>query len=410
MKLLVISNGHGEDVIALKIIRQLQTLLPTLKISALPMVGKGFAYTHAQIEIVTEVQSLPSGGFIYMDNKQLWGDIRHGLLGLSIKQYQAVKSWAKNGDFVLAVGDILPLLLAWISGVHYFFVGTAKSEYYLRDENDWLENTSWLERLWGSYYYPWEYWLMRNRRCSGVFPRDSITTTVLQNKGISAYDLGNPMMDDVANLPTANDDDLLKVLLLPGSRMPEAIENWQLILQGVDSMIDCYDDDFICIAAIAPSLSLDKFQKSVLAYDWIVPEKELFKQMLDDSHALYFSKQKARLILTQNAYSQSLNSCHIALAMAGTATEQFVGLGKPAIAFPGSGPQYSHQFAHNQKRLLGISLQLINEPQEVGTKIKGLLLDSDKLQQISVNGQKRLGESGASLRIAQIIQEKINQT
>ena len=105
------------------------------------------------------------------------------------------------------------------------------------------------------------------------------------------------------------------------------MKNWQLILQGVDSMIDCYDDDFICLAAIAPSLSLDKFQGSILAYDWIVQEKELFNQMLDDSHALYFRKQKAQLILTQNAYSQSLNSCHIALAMAGTATEQFVGLG-----------------------------------------------------------------------------------
>jgi len=34
----------------------------------------------------------------------------------------------------LSRGDIVPLLFAWLSGATYAFVGTAKSEYYLRDE------------------------------------------------------------------------------------------------------------------------------------------------------------------------------------------------------------------------------------------------------------------------------------
>jgi uncharacterized protein (TIGR03492 family) len=404
MKLLVISNGHGEDIIAIKIIEQLRKIDSSLEISALPMVGKGFAYTQAQIDIVTEVQTMPSGGFIYMDKKQLWGDLRHGLLGLTIKQYQAVKQWSQNGGIILAVGDILPLLLAWVSGVNYFFVGTAKSEYYLRDENDWLKNISWLERLWGSYYYPWEYWLMKNPRCLGVFPRDSITTAVLQKANVPAYDLGNPMIDDLANLLSfPNEPSWLKVLLLPGSRIPEAIHNWQLILQGVDSIIDVYDEDFICIAAIAPSLSLDYFQDSLLTSDWLPQVAELCPKILDDSHVLYFRKENAQLLISQKAYSQALNYCDVALAMAGTATEQFVGLGKPAIAFPGNGPQYNRQFADNQKRLLGISLQLLENPAEVGEKLKQLLSNTELLKQITVNGKKRLGEVGASLRIAQFI-------
>lgn len=404
MKLLVISNGHGEDIIAVKIIKQLQKIDPSLKISALPMVGKGFAYTQAQIEIVTEVQAMPSGGFIYMDKKQLWGDIRHGLLGLTIKQYQGVKQWSQDGGFILAVGDILPLLLAWVSGVNYFFVGTAKSEYYLRDENDWLENISWLERWWGSYYYPWEYWLMKNPRCLGVFPRDSITTAVLQKADVPAYDLGNPMIDDLANLPSFSDEqNCLKVLLLAGSRMPEAVNNWQLILQGVDSIIDCYDEDFMCIAAIAPSLSLDPFQDYLLAFGWVLQKPELCPTRLDDANVLCFRKENAQLIISQKAYSQSLNYCDVALAMAGTATEQFVGLGKPAIAFPGNGPQYNRKFADNQKRLLGISLHLLENPTEVGEKLKQLLLNTELLKQIAVNGKKRLGEVGASFRIARFI-------
>jgi len=39
--------------------------------------------------------------------------------------------------------------------------------------------------------------------------------------------------------------------------------------------------------------------------------------------------------------------------MAGTATEQFVGLGKPAIAIPGIGPQFTAAFAEAQSRHLG---------------------------------------------------------
>ena len=412
MKLLVISNGHGEDVIAVKIIRQLQQILPSFKLAALPMVGKGFAYAQENINIATEVKSMPSGGFVNMDNKQLWQDIRHGLLGLTIRQYQTVKSWAKTGGLILAVGDILPLLLAWLSGANYFFVGTAKSEYYLRDEDDWLENIFWLERYWGSFYYPWEYWLMKQSRCLGVFPRDSITTSTLQKAGIAAHDLGNPMMDDLSTSSFCVEDEkyLLKVLLLPGSRMPEAIDNWQLILQGVDSIIETFDDNCIFVGAIAPSLSLNKFQQSLLKYGWesqVVVES--FEAIIDDLNIMYFKKRKAKLILTQNAYAQSLNYCNISLAMAGTATEQFIGLGKPAIAFPGKGPQYNLQFAKNQKRLLGISLQLVNHPQEVGAKITELLSNPEKWQKIAMNGTKRLGEAGASLRIAQFIKEKIQK-
>ena len=411
MKLLVISNGHGEDIIALKIIHQLQRLLPSWEFAGLPMVGEGFAYRNNGITIITDVKTMPSGGFIYMDNQQLWRDIRHGLLGLTLKQYQSVKAWGKSGGIILAVGDILPLLLAWLSGANYFFVGTAKSEYYLRDEHDWLANISWLERYWGSYYYPWEHWLMRQSRCLGVFPRDTITTLSLQKANIPAYDLGNPMMDDLSITKQIIPDThpySLRVLLLPGSRMPEAIDNWQLILQGVNSIINTYINEFVCIAAIAPSLSLKDFEKYLFNDGWKSQQiVESWKAIINDSNIMYFNKEQATVILSQNAYSQSLNYCNISLAMAGTATEQFIGLGKPAIAFPGKGPQYNLQFANNQKRLLGISLQLVNHPHEVGEKIQQLLANPPIWQEIAANGKKRLGEIGASLRIAQFIQKTV---
>jgi len=58
--------------------------------------------------------------------------------------------------------------------------------------------------------------------------------------------------------------------------------------------------------------------------------------------------------------------------MAGTATEQFVGLGKPAIAIPGMGPQFTAAFG-SQSRHLGPSLILVEQPTQVARVVQSLL-------------------------------------
>ncbi|BAQ62579.1 lipid A disaccharide synthetase related enzyme [Geminocystis sp. NIES-3708] len=409
MNLLIISNGHGEDLIAIKIINQLRQINPQISITCLPMVGEGYAYVRENISFIAPVKKMPSGGFIYMDNKQLWRDINNGLISLTLTQFKAVKLWAKNDGYILAVGDILPLLCAWLSGAKYSFIGTAKSEYYLRNEDAWLENISKIDRYFGSIYYPWERWLMKNNRCFGVFPRDSITAQSLQEDNICAYDLGNPMMDDltISSLPSDNEDSL-KILLLPGSRLPEALDNWQLILQAVESIIDSKYHDLTFVAAITPSLSLSKFTELLSPRQWQENPLKSVNTPINDSQIMVFTKKGVKLILSQNAYDQCLNYCDMSIAMAGTATEQFVGLGKPVIAFPGNGPQYNQKFAENQARLLGISLQLVNHPQEAGKKIQDLLSTPDLLHSIATNGKKRLGETGAAKRIAEFIIKKID--
>lgn len=409
MNLLIISNGHGEDLIAIKIINQLRQINPQISITCLPMVGEGYAYVKENIPFIAPVKKMPSGGFIYMDNKQLWRDINNGLIGLTLTQFKAVKLWAKNNGYILAVGDILPLLFAWLSGAKYAFIGTAKSEYYLRNEDGWLENISKIDRYFGSIYYPWERWLMKNHRCFGVFPRDSITAQSLQKNNICAYDFGNPMMDDltISSSPSDNGDSL-KILLLPGSRLPEAVDNWQLILQAVESIIDSKSHDLTFVAAITPSLSLSNFTELLSPRQWQENPLKSVNTPINDSQIMVFTKKGVKLILSQNAYDQCLNYCDISIAMAGTATEQFVGLGKPVIAFPGNGAQYNRKFAENQTRLLGISLQLVNHPQEAGKKIQDLLSSPDLLHSIAINGKKRLGETGAAKRIAEFIIKKID--
>lgn len=399
MKLLSLSNGHGEDAIALRILQELQQHPSQPKLAALPIVGEGHGFIEQGIPLLGPVKQMPSGGFIYMDGRQLARDIKGGLLRLTLTQMKAVRQWAKSGGTILAVGDIVPLLLAWWSGAPYVFVGTAKSDYYLRDEVGLLPRQSWFERLesWsGSVYLPWERWLMTRRLCKAVFPRDALTTEILKKKAVSAFYLGNPMMD---NLETGMQcqkgaDSQMSFVLLPGSRPPEAYDNWKLILQSITSVIaSFYGRSLLFLGAIAPHLDLKPFCLALSSHGWRV----------EPSYDLTFTQGKATLVLSQTSFNECLNYADFAIAMAGTATEQFVGLGKPAFTIPGKGPQFTFRFAEAQTRLLGTSAILVKDPNQVGKSVQALLQNPDRLQLIAENGHRRMGEPGASRRIAECL-------
>jgi uncharacterized protein (TIGR03492 family) len=91
----------------------------------------------------------------------------------------------------------------------------------------------------------------------------------------------------------------------------------------------------------------------------------------------------------------------LAIAMAGTATEQFVGLGKPVVTLPGAGPQFVPAFAEAQTRLLGRSVHLVPTPDQVPEMIAQLLAASpEEWQAIAANGFRRMGCPGGAARIA----------
>lgn len=408
MKLLCLSNGHGEDVIAVRILLELQTRIALDQMVALPIVGEGRAYTTHGISIAGPVQTMPSGGFVYMDGRQLWRDVQGGLFRLTWAQLQTVRTWGKNGGVLLAVGDIVPLLFAWWSGGSYAFVGTAKSEYYLRDEQGILPRQSWTARFehWsGSVYLPWERWLMGHPRCQAVFPRDRLTTQFLQNRGIAAFDLGNPMMDGleptglsfgIGSLPEST----LRFVLLPGSRTPEAYHNWQIIMQAVSALLTAFPGrSLLFLGAIAPGLDLDELQPVLRSSGWRGASTGA-------DPFLKFTQYQATFILT-HAYNDCLHQADFAIAMAGTATEQFIGLGKPALILPGQGPQFTAAFAEAQTRLLGPSVILARQPAEVPGLIQALLHNPDQLQIVAENGKQRMGSAGAAARIAQCLAETL---
>ena len=408
MEILMVSNGHGEDVIAACIAEQLQGLPNAPKISALPMVGEGHAYKSCNIPIIGYVRKMPSGGF-NQNPKNLLRDVSGGLIKLTYYQYRNILQWGKDGGKILAVGDLIPLIFAWLSGANYGFVGTAKSEYYLRDEKDWLPQTSWLARWFGSIYFPWECWLMSHPRCRGVFPRDRLTAQILEKWPMQVFDLGNPMMDGFESSPMVDlsmKSNLLTIVLLPGSRSPEAQHNWDIILEAIQEIIrENPGNNFTFLGAISPALNLNNFAKSIMYKGWISQPITTNQLLLNDPHRLVFNQHQTTLILTQHSYKDCLQMADLAIAMAGTATEQFVGLGKPAITIPGNGPQFTLNFAKKQTYLLGESVILVDHPQQMPTIVNSLLGNPQKLQRIADNGRRRLGTSGAAKRIAQCLRD-----
>ncbi|BAY38240.1 hypothetical protein NIES2111_25850 [Nostoc sp. NIES-2111] len=433
LQLLVLSNGHGEDIIAVRIVQQLLRQANPADIYALPLVGEGRAYQNLNIPLIGAVRTMPSGGFIYMDGRQLARDVRGGLLQLTWSQIQAMRRWVSsqkklgNKHAVLAVGDIVPLLFAFVSGANYAFVGTAKSEYYVRDEVGLIPRKSkaarW-ENFSGSIYHPWERWLMSRRRCRAVFPRDGLTTQILKNWSIPAFDVGNPMMDGLeprvspqlfymANARYQEMDRPLVITLLPGSREPEAYNNWRVIMTAVSALMASFQErdtflpnsgSVVFMGAIAPGLDLSTLAQTVQSQGWRThPDLPL---PLQDTDALIFKQRNAHLVLTQQSYNECLHWGDAAIAMAGTATEQFIGLGKPAIAIPGEGPQYNPAFAEAQSRLLGLSLILVEEPVQVAKVVRSLFTNPDSLHIIRENGVRRMGKPGAARRIADYLLEK----
>ncbi|MBD2176264.1 hypothetical protein H6F42_04940 [Pseudanabaena sp. FACHB-1998] len=404
MEILCISNGHGEDIVAARICVELEKL--GFSVIALPLVGVGNAYAKAQISIVNQyTQAMPSGGFVRMDSRQLARDVKGGLVGLTRKQLGFVWKWSKDNRrgkrLILAVGDIVPLLFAWLpakfGGCEFAFVATAKSEYYWRDRQSYLPHVK--KPFGGSTFFPWERSLMQSDRCKAIFVRDLLTSEILNKEfKLPAIYLGNSMMDGLTphGLDFGIGENDWAVTILPGSRSPEAYENWLTLLLCSQVISRTIPHNVHFLVAIAPDLDLEKFGQSIIQKGWLRLDEKTFKV------------QNARLLLLQDGFGDCLHQCHLGLAMAGTATEQLVGLGKPVITIAGNGPQFTRKFAEEQADLLGCSINLVDKPAQIAEVLNKILQDPDYFQEVGRNGEERMGRSGASARIAKYIAKDFN--
>ena len=97
----------------------------------------------------------------------------------------------------------------------------------------------------------------------------------------------------------------------------------------------------------------------------------------------------------------------LALATAGTATEQVVGLGIPALSLPGPGPQFKASFARRQSRLLGGAVVPCHSPTQVAERLALLLQDANLRLQLGAIGRRRMGPPGGSNGLASLVDQRL---
>ncbi len=396
--LLLISNGHGEDLIALKIIEALRRQRPRLRLSVLPLVGAGGSFRAAiekgWIHRVGPAAPLPSGGFSNQSLRGLLADLIAGLPLLTWQQWRCLLQHKSEADAVLAVGDLLPLLMAWSSGRPFGFVGTPKSD-YTWCSGPGQELSDKYHALKGSEWDPWEWCLMRSKRCRLVVTRDRLTARGLRRHGVAAEAPGNPMMDGLskADAPPS----LIRcrrILLLCGSRMPEAKRNFCRLMHSLAPLPN--DRPIAVLVALGTQPTLKELGEEL--------KRQGFRSSPPPSDALQAGACWLRghllILLGTGQFNLWAPWTEVGIATAGTATEQLVGLGIPALSLPGSGPQFTQGFAKRQSRLLGGAVLTCQSSHELSKRLIQLLKDPSLRRQVGTRGRQRMGPAGGSEAIA----------
>ncbi|GJQ09237.1 hypothetical protein GpartN1_g1028.t1 [Galdieria partita] len=414
--LLILSNGHGEDKVSSSVAKRMIEILRNFSIKAsvnvLPLVGNGSAYFSIarDVHLAGPVKEFPSGGFVNHRPLVFLRDIREGLLGLIFSQFQSISKWRSDcvgRRLILAVGDVWPLFLATQAKTPFIFIGTAKSEYYVRDENGALQRRNFFEQvesLLSSVYYPWERTLMK--QALAVYPRDALTALHLAKCGLTNVKyFGNPMMDDLeptgkllskihASLFLSNVLQYCgsnRIVLLPGSRQDEMYRNIEKLLASIKDFAQ--ENRVLFLLSCPPSASPALIDTIICRWGWSCRS--------DTTDTMEYQLDASGLLVSFNEFSDCIHFSSVGIAMAGTATEQLVGIGRPVITIPGEGPQFTYSFAEAQKRLLGESVFFLEDASQVKVLLQELCTMSRTMRNKFVeNGIRKLGKAGASKKIA----------
>ena len=386
---LFISNGHGEDLIAARIISRLPAN-GTLLISALPVVGKGRAYEGLGVGLIDEGREMPSGGFICNGPRNLAMDLRAGLLAQTRRQIKALKEASPRTDLAVCVGDCLLLILA---GRYLrrpiIFVPTAKSDYVAP-------------------HWRIERWLMRHY-CTRVFPRDALTARSLAGHGIPAEFLGNVMMDalDYTDGRLPSPPNAWRIGILPGSRL-EAYLNMEdlaratLALHAL-SVSQAADRRITFLVALAGGLSFSALAGNLAPAGWSAEplEQQTAVSGLQGYLVSRRGGDQPRLAVLQERFADIIAASDVVLGLAGTANEQAVGLGKPVVTFVGRGPQFTTRFLNTQKKLLDGAISVVTrEPRAIADEVYSLLFNQTRRETMAGIGRERMGPPGGAGRIA----------
>ena len=406
MKILFISNGHGEDAIGARLALELRALAPdwnleALDLEALPIVGRGNAYEQSGVRVIGPRWEPPSGGFTFTKLEWLLKDWRSGMSAQTHAQHWAARN--SKPDVVIVVGDVYALWVTFSFACKdvkplVYQVQPLVSRYY----QDGLTARTRAQRISrvtvDSFTFP-ERWYMK--RVRQVFARDARTAEWLHQLGVPrATFKGNVMMDLLTpelELGAVLDGRPVLVLL-PGTRedyrfsLPIMLETARLL------------SELQAFAALPNAVSGLELPSG---WSWASPTA-LEAAVSADAVALHAGG--ARVPVLCGAFAALLHHAQVALGTAGTGNEQAVGLGVPVVGFVTNGPQFTASFARAQQRLLGAGLRLEPaDPVRLAAAVRTGVTDPTWRAATRAAGLERMGAAGAARRIAQSLLEDLRE-
>lgn len=398
MNILVLSNGHGEDVVGSRIIRELSEYNNSNKIIIVPLVGSGRPYKRLKsknIKIIKASKQMPSGGFLFLDWKWIHADIMSGLIQQIARQIQITVKLSRRSSLIVCVGDLYPLLLTYITGKRFMYINTKKSSQMFNSQRTLR---SILPKVRGTNWNFLELYIVKSRNCKVICTRDDITKTGLARIGVNTV-AANPMLSGFycpVKKPFQNQKIPL-IMCLPGSRAPELEANFAKLLEIVSN---CSKKLGKLILFIPVTNSKAKFKIQEIIESFNLDD---FK-IVDNINNVDSSKH-LNCVCEVGQFRKWVGFCDVSLAMAGTASEQCVAMGIPVIALEGDGPQYTKKFALRQKHLLGDALLLSKTVEEARKFLSNTLLDPYGTEWLREAGVKRMKCDGGSREIAEYIKK-----
>ena len=401
--MLVLSNGHGEDLSGAKIAKAL--MAQHIAVEALPLVGHGRPYRQAGVTVLGRTRECSTGGLGYTSLGGQLREIGEGQWTYLVGRLLWLARHRKRFQRVVGVGDLLAVIGAWLGGPEAAVYLVAYSSHYE-----------------GRLRLPWPCGaLLRSRRIVQIWSRDALTAHDLSAQlGKPVIFAGNPFLDGVMEVGPASARPTHQgqvLALVPGSRMPEALHNLGLMLQVVSRLPIALQEDhqhqgqqLRIQAALVASLTAEAIEAMAIPLGW----------ELDPSRSL-LRRGPWQVELGWGQFAEIVNRADLVLASAGTASEQAVGLGKPVLQLCGRGPQFTAGFAEAQRRLLGHgvscatgkpgSAAVLQASADLAAQHLGALADPEAgpawRRQLAALGAERLGTAGGSAQIATAIMDRI---
>ena len=382
-QILLLSNGHGEDVSGALIGQALQSL--GHHVQALPLAGLGSPYRQAGIALLGRSHEFSTGGIGYTSLRGRLTELIQGQILYLLRRLLRLLRHGHRFDLIVVVGDVIPVIAAWLSRRPVATYLVAYSSHYE-----------------GRLRLPWPCGeLLASSRFQAVFSRDQLTADDLTGQlQRPVHFIGNPFMDPVLTPAEALPSARQRIGLLPGSRRPELEDNLLLLLQLIEKLPVAAE--LSLDLALVASLEDGALHALAASVGWQLEQGVLGRP------------GTVSITVRRDAFQSVLQHSDLIIGMAGTAIEQAVGLARPALQLPGKGPQFTARFAEAQRRLLGPTV--FCAPGDAGSSenieataamaldlLKRSRSDQPLQEQCRREASRRLGTAGGGTRMAAAI-------